>query len=235
MENIHKTFMKLKKVRRNIYGFRSYIPWLREKHRLEAMVGPLGYWNALQTYQLNVLKSNGLEPHHTLLDIGCGPLQGGIAFIRYLERGNYFGIDKDKHRLEAGEKHLIKKNLAAKKPFLKISNSFSLEELDGKMFDFMWASQVLYYFDNDILRSLMKTISSKLKISGKFLGDIIGPKHFVFKTKEYKWILHSVESISEIAKEFNLNVKNLGEIEQYGYPKRLALKSNLLLEITKMN
>ncbi len=218
MGKMHKQIRKLKKIRRNIYGFRTFIPWLREKHRLEAMVGPLGYWDKLQSYQLNVLRFNGLNPHHKLLDIGCGPLQGGIAFIRFLEKGNYYGIDKNQNSLEAGKKQIIKKRLSVKEPFLSVSDTFGEEELNGAKFDFMWASQILYYFNDEMIKSLMRTISFRLNDKGKFLGDIIGPKHYEFKTKEHGWILHSVDSLNEIAEEFKLKVKGLGEIEQFGYP-----------------
>ena len=37
---------------------------------------------------------HGLKPEHKLLDVGCGPLRGGIKFINYLEPGNYYGVDK---------------------------------------------------------------------------------------------------------------------------------------------
>ena len=233
MGKMHKHIRQLKKLRRNLYGIRTFIPWLREKHRLEAMVGPLGYWNKLQSYQLNVLKSSGLNPNHTLLDIGCGPLQGGIAFIRYLDKGNYYGIDKNINSLEAGKNQLIKKGLTSKDPYIAVSNTFGEAELNGAKFDFMWASQVLYYFNNEVIRSLMKIISEKLKDDGKFLGDIIGPKHYEFKTKEHGWVLHSVESLSDIAKEFQLKVSDLGEIEKFGYPEKLGLKTNILIEIIK--
>jgi SAM-dependent methyltransferase len=233
MGKMHKQIRKLKKIRRNIYGFRTFIPWLREKHRLEAMVGPLGYWDKLQSYQLNVLRFNGLNPHHKLLDIGCGPLQGGIAFIRFLEKGNYYGIDKNQNSLEAGKKQIIKKRLSVKEPFLSVSDTFGEEELNGAKFDFMWASQILYYFNDEMIKSLMRTISFRLNDKGKFLGDIIGPKHYEFKTKEHGWILHTVDSLNAIAEEFKLKVKGLGEIEQFGYPGRLALKTNILIEITK--
>lgn len=217
-----------------MYGLRTYVPWLREKHRLEAMVGPLGYWNALQSYQLNALRSNGLERHHTLLDIGCGPLQGGVVFIGYLEKGNYYGIDIDRERVEAGERLIAKKGLTSKFPFISVSHTFGQEELSGKKFDFIWASQIMYYFDCDKMCSLMKVVSSKLKDNGKFLGDIIGPRHYEFKTKEHGWILHSIESISELAQKFQLAVQDLGEIEGFGYPRKLELRTNILIEITKL-
>ena len=89
----HKVKRLLMRTRRKLYSLRAFVPGLREHHRLEAMVGPLGYWDQLQRYHLRLLCANGLKPGQTLLDIGCGPLQGGIAFIRYLNRGGYTGIE----------------------------------------------------------------------------------------------------------------------------------------------
>ena len=50
--------------------------------------------------QLDFLKSQGLEPHHTLLDVGCGSLRGGMWIMAYLNPGCYVGIDKDADMLE---------------------------------------------------------------------------------------------------------------------------------------
>lgn len=226
-------FRKLKLLRRRIYGLRVFVPWLRERHRLEAMVGPLGYWDKLQSYQLHLLQSNGLMPSHKLLDIGCGPLQGGLAFIRYLGRGNYYGIDRSVEAISAGKKQIEKNNLVQKQPYLTFTETLGMKEITEVKFDFMWASQILYYFDESLLRLLMKMISTSLKNEGKFLGDIIGPKHYEFRLKEHNWFLHTPESLSKIAASFGLQVKELGEIGKYGYPKRLGLHTNLLIEITK--
>ena len=231
---MHLDFRKLKLLRRKLYGLRIFVPWLRERHRLELMVGPLGYWNELQSYQLNVLKANGLQPQHKLLDIGCGPLQGGIAFIKYLEKGNYFGIDKNIDVIEAGKNQIKSNKLTAKNPYLACSENFELNEISDIKFDYMWASQILYYFEEEKIRSLMQMISLRLKDNGKFLGDIIGLKHYEFRLKEHNWILHSVESLKNQAKEYDLTVKNKGEIFQYSYPQKLSLSSNLLIEILKL-
>ena len=53
--------------RRRAYGLRAFVPGLREHHRLEAMVGPLGFWGELQRYHLQFLQTNGLKPSHSLL------------------------------------------------------------------------------------------------------------------------------------------------------------------------
>ena len=235
MIEFNKHIRKLKKIRRHIYGLRTFIPWLRERHRLEAMVGPLGYWNKLQAYQLNALISNGLKPHHTLLDIGCGPLQGGIAFIKYLEESKYYGIDINESHLDAAKKQIIRYNLLEKKPFLALSESFGNEELNGICFDYIWASQVLYYFNNNKIKSLMKILSTRLKENGKFLGDIMSTNRYEFKTSINGYYLHTAESLNNIANDFNLKVREIGELVKYGYPKRVVASTSVLIEITKKN
>lgn len=233
MINKHKLNRRLKGLRRNLYGIRRFIPVLKKRHELELMVGPLGYWKELQAYQLHLLKKNGLKPEHKLLDLGCGPLQGGIAFIKYLESNNYYGIDIKQESLDAGKQQIKKYQLEKKNPFLSLSSSFGQKELRQVKFDFIWASQILYYFDDEKLKSLMEMLSLFLEDDGKFLGDIIGTKHYEFKTHEHKWYLHTLASISKIASDYKLKVENLGEIEKYNYPGKLSLKSNNLILITK--
>jgi len=223
--------------KRRAYAIRLLIPGLRERHRLEVMVGPRGYWNELQAYQLNTLQKNGLKPSHSLLDIGCGPLQGGIAFIQYLETSNYVGVDNNSNNLAAGQQQIEKFGLDTKKPQLIFSQHFGRDELSDRHFDFLWASQIIYYFDEPILKQLFEIVVQHMKPEGKFLVDIVGECPPEYRTANHiKWMnqvnLHSLESLNAIAQPFGLQARSLGEIEQYGYPKSLNLRGNILLEFT---
>jgi cyclopropane fatty-acyl-phospholipid synthase-like methyltransferase len=224
---------RLKNGRRLFYGLRFYVPFLRERHELECMVGPLGFWKELQSYQLKALMDNGLRPEHKVLDIGCGPLQGGIAFIGFLERNNYYGVDIKPKSIEAGINQIKKLKLSHKNPFVSVSNSFGKNELKDVKFNFIWASQLLYYFNDEELEILMGWVTEALAKDGKFLGDILSPKHYEFRNKEHGWSLHTINSLDNIAKQFDLTIKNIGEIKNFGYPKRLSLTYNNLIEITK--
>jgi hypothetical protein len=52
-----------------------------------------GLWEAIGRLQADFLVSPCLQPHHHLLDIGCGSLRGGAKLISYLDAGNYVGTD----------------------------------------------------------------------------------------------------------------------------------------------
>lgn len=232
---IHAAKRTLMGLRRRAYGLRAYIPGLREHHRLEAMVGPLGFWHALQRYHLQLLTSNGLKPHHALLDIGCGPLQGGVAFIKYLEEENYTGLDIDPLRIDTARQQVLRHHLTNKKPELFISSSFGQRELAERKFDFMWASQILYYFDDAPMHELLTMVAERLAPDGKFLGDVFALDHYEFKYPENrgKYIRHTDESLKRIARQHGLKARCLGTIEKFGYPRRLSLRTNLLFEITR--
>ena len=199
------------------------------------MVGPLGFWRQLQHYHLEILQKNGLCPEHRLLDIGCGPLQGGVAFIRYLERDCYVGFDIDPRRIEAALQQIVRHRLAVKAPRVFVSSSFANNELKEETFDFMWASQILYYFNDMTLGKLMAMICRRLSPGGKFLGDTLALEHYEFRFPEHPggYVRHTPASLRAVAEPYGLRVRCLGQIGAFGYPKRLSLRDNLLFEITQ--
>lgn len=221
-------------LRRIAYHLRAYIPGLRDHHRFEAMVGPLGFWKELQKYQLNLLQANGLKPQHRLLDIGCGPLQGGIAFIKYLEPNGYTGVDIEQDRIEAAKTQINRHRLLDKNPRVLVSSSFGQRELGDATFDFFWASQILYYFDDNVMGQLLEMVSQRMRPGGKFLGDVFALDHYEFRFPENpgKYIRRTEESLQALADKHALKVRGLGTIEQFGYPKRLSLRTNLLFEFS---
>src|SRR3989449_5135255 len=61
-----------------------------------------GLWDEIGQLQIDFLVSQGLMPHHRLLDIGCGSLRGGVKMIRYLDVGHYAGVDLHESLINAG-------------------------------------------------------------------------------------------------------------------------------------
>ena len=89
----------------------------------EAAVG--GLWDSLGKLQLDFLRAHGLRPEHTLLDIGCGCLRGGLHFMRYLVPGHYYGLDISPNVLKAGHLFLRQSGLAHKSPHLLLTEGFT--------------------------------------------------------------------------------------------------------------
>src|ERR1700678_2630550 len=66
---------------------------VRRRYALEDSMGFRGQWDEHRRFQIEFLRQQGLKPSQTLLEIGCGPLTGGIPIIRYLQPNNYVGVD----------------------------------------------------------------------------------------------------------------------------------------------
>lgn len=225
----------LRKLRRWLYEQRAWIPGMAFGHQCERMVGPVGYWKELQQYQFNVLLANGLEPRHSLLDIGCGPMQGGIPFIRHLEQGRYTGVDITPAHVDAAWRQIVNHGLATKNPRVILSKSFGDDCLGGATFDFIWASQLLYLFDEKTMAAVFDFVSRRLSPGGKFLGDIVNPERRASVSSLYSdYVPHTIEALQAMARSHGLQMRSLGEILQYKYPPRLTLRQSLMLEFTKL-
>ena len=221
----------LKRLRRRLYGLRSFVPGWRRRHALEKMVGPLGFWDQLQKYQLQAVTQLGLQPHHFLLDIGCGPLQGGAAFIRYLESGHYVGVDQNPAAIATGYEEISRHGLAGKSPRLLVSRNFGDDQPATSTFDFIWMSQILYYFDEPTMHRLFAIVRRRLRATGIMAGDILGPESDRSFLRPPLPPVHTPDSLDALARDHGLQVSGLGTLYAFGYPKRLGLGNNLLLQI----
>ena len=144
--------------------------------------GKWGYRLADGVEQFDHLVSYGLEPHHYLLDVGCGYLRGGINFIEYLDTGHYYGFDKDKKQLDRGEILLKGKDLIHKNPVVKrVFSTRGIWNFIGRKrkFDYMMAYSVFTHTDPYMTTRLFTTVVKFLKPEGKFFATFIerrGPK-----------------------------------------------------------
>lgn len=70
----------------------------RGRHR--DIVG--GRWDETGNIQMALLRQAGLQPHHRLLDIGCGSLRLGCKAVPWLNPGNYWGTDLSADLMQRG-------------------------------------------------------------------------------------------------------------------------------------
>lgn len=124
----------------------------RGQHRAE--IGSM--WEEVGLLQFQYVRGRGLAPAHRLLDVGCGPLRGGVHFIRYLEPGHYYGIDINRSLLLGGEAELHAARLADRAPHLAVTGGFDARGF-GVTFDHVIAiSLFTHLFANQIARCLTR-------------------------------------------------------------------------------
>jgi len=152
---------------RKLMGSRIYrrlnLNWHRED------VG--GMWEKIGRLQFDFLVTQGLRTDHHFLDVACGSLRGGIHFIRYLEAGHYFGVDKNKELLDAGRKIELKRhNLIHKNPTLLRMDNFEFLSLNQK-FEYGLALSLFTHLPlNNIIRCIMN-VKKVLVPGGRFYAS----------------------------------------------------------------
>ena len=118
-------------------------------------------WRGHGAFQLHFLKTMGMRPAHTLLDVGCGPLRGGVHAIAYLEAGHYCGVDFNDSFVRAARQTVTTEGLEAKRPTLLAIGDFALDGVPGR-FDFALAFSVLNHCDAAQRRRFFDLIPERL-------------------------------------------------------------------------
>jgi len=110
-------------------------------------------WDRRGLFQLHLLQARGLRPDSRLFDIGCGPLRAGVHFIRFLEPGNYCGIDSNISFIKAARYIVAHSNdLEVRSPILDVNRNFLPPKTVTAPFDFGIAFSVLN-FCTDVQRA----------------------------------------------------------------------------------
>ena len=212
-------------------------PFGRDQYRQEKLVGPLGVWPLLQQYQFNALVRLGLQPHHSMIDIGCGPITVGARLIPYLDNGNYVGVDAFPEPLVEAYRHIVKHSLAHKNPTLIYSSSFGRNELGDRQFDYIWVSQLSYHLTEAQMAQLFEQVRSMMRRTSVFLMDVLDPDMDIEPGAVWRGFPYHVRPFAfyeAMAQRLALSVEGQGSIREYGYPEKINLSANRLLEFRRL-
>lgn len=157
-----------------LYGRRDYLEAysrhtdLRVEKNPERAVG--GDWERLGWLQFEFLKNAGLKPTHALLDIGCGTLRGGRHFIRYLDAGNYYGMDISRGAIRFAAELVSAEGLTHKRPTLLVNENADLKfgEFANTRFDFILAQSVFTHLGDDSIEECFSHIGSVMHRDSRF-------------------------------------------------------------------
>ena len=137
----------------------------RGRHREE--VG--GAWDEIGPLQCEYLVQQGLQPQHRLIDVGCGAMRGGIHFARYLDPGNYYGIDVNDTLIDAALRlEVPAAGLADRVPAgnLKVTDDFNSDF--GVAFDYALAQSVFTHLPLNHIRLCLTQLAKVMAPGGRF-------------------------------------------------------------------
>ena len=183
-----------------------------------------GKWDELGKLQFDFLVSKGLSPESTLLDIGCGSLRGGVLFAGYLNKGNYYGIEKEEALIVAAkEKEIPFYNLESKNLNLYNIDNFNLNSIDLRIFfDYMLAQSVFTHILPEEIEVCLASVMPRLKENGVFFATIktgnkadFGEEHR-WRRNERSVTRYPFEMFQEIAEKLKIGVEYIGD---WGHPR----------------
>lgn len=84
------------------------------------------FWKSGEAHAGRLFAAFGLRPEHRVIEYGCGSLRLAAHFIRFLEPGNFLGLDVIDGYFELGKQALGPALPAEKRPRLEIISDASL-------------------------------------------------------------------------------------------------------------
>ncbi len=134
--------------------------------------GLWGRFELFQEWQLKILKKHELQPHHHVLDIGCGILRLGMPLIEFLDADHYCGVDAVKEYVDLGKVYMDKVIKTSKGYQLLVDHQFSFYKF-GCTFDFAMAQSVFTHLSFSQIEQCLKELKRVMKPKGKFLFTIL--------------------------------------------------------------
>ena len=194
-----------------------------------------GAWDEIGALELKFLKQHGLSTSHTLLDVGCGALRGGVHLVRYLDANLYYGIDLNPHLLDSGyEKELTPLGLASKLPrsHLAASAHFDASQF-GVRFDYALSVSVWTHLPLKAVEESLRKVGGVLAHPhGKFYATFYacpedmpidsqilqysGNGEKIVSHGDKDWFHFKVSTLRKAARRAGLRMRMIGK---WGHPR----------------
>ena len=127
-----------------------------------------GIWGTHGERQLTYLRSQGLLPHHRMVDIGCGPFRAGRHFIDYLEPGHYYGVEANHSLVQAGYDVELSDAQRARLPLANLRANDRFDVDFGVPFDYAIAQSVFTHVSLNHIRLCLHRLAPSMREGGSF-------------------------------------------------------------------
>ena len=174
--------------------------WLAETHH-----GAYGRPWCLGRDQVEFLLSRGLQPHHRVLDFGCGSLRAGVWLIHYLAPQRYYGLDAHRPSLEVGLGYEIPLHgLSPKRPRLLHSRRFEVDHFQTQ-FDWVMAFSVFNHLTTEQCEEAIERLVANLAPEGRLITshgppldeELLRERHKLHRTHHAVWPCRMVDDSIE--------------------------------------
>ncbi|WP_234046927.1 class I SAM-dependent methyltransferase [Streptomyces adelaidensis] len=170
-------------------------------------------WERLGRMQFDYLVGHGLQPHHRILEIGCGNLRAGRLFIDHLDTGHYYGIDISPAILMEAQRTLVREGLQSKLPYLTLVADLSFSFLPDGHFDVVHAHSVFSHSPTYVVEQCLEHVGRVLAPGGFFdftFGRTEGTEHQVLHEDFY----YRTETLIGLARKHGLSARFMDDWEE---------------------
>ena len=189
---------------KTIYEEKDYLEAYSQHTDLRVETDPKkavgGMWEKIGRLQFEFLINKGLQPQHKMLDIGCGTLRGGRHFIKYLNTGNYYGIDISPKAIAYAKQLVQQEGLSEKNPHLLISEKKDLKfrEFSGITFDYILAQSVFTHLKPEHIKECFENIDHIMHENSAFYFTYFkGEEYRQTGLKNFRYPFSFFESLAE--------------------------------------
>ena len=124
-------------------------------------------WYELGDWQMETLRLLGMQPEHSLLDVGCGPMRLGMQAVPFLKDGNFFGVDPYPPYKELGA--AIMGEVGCSKSYrTEVSDKLPFQRFERKM-NFAIAQSVITHLSLEQIDLLFNNLKEVMETDGVFL------------------------------------------------------------------
>jgi SAM-dependent methyltransferase len=206
-----------------IYGGRDYLATyaehtdMRVDHDPHSAIG--GLWDEMGKLQFEFLVGKGLRPDHALLDIGCGTLRGGRHFIKYLNVGNYTGMDISPKAIDYGNRLVEAEGLSEKRPRVVVSKNRDLKfaEFNGEVFDFLLAQSVFTHLKPEHIEECFRYICRIMRSDSAFFFTFKEASRFKRRGRKEFYHPHSRSFFESLGEKYDLTLTDCSS--EYQHPR----------------
>lgn len=167
-------------------------------------------WMTLGKWQFDFLVEHGLQPHHRMLEIGCGNLRGGWRFIDHLEPGHYVGVDISPDVLFEAQRTLVAFSLQDKRPTLTPVRDLRLDFLPAGAFDVVHAHSVFSHTPIEVIDEFLTHVG-RVMAEGAFcdftFNATAGEEHGVVREDYY----YRPETLVRLARDKGFEAEHIGQ------------------------
>lgn len=139
-----------------------------------------GLWDKMGRMQIDFLRDQGLQPHHVMMDIGCGALRLGSLAVDYLDPSHYYGVDISEDLLDAGYNKELTDRQRERLPrsHLHATDSFDFSYLHDQKIDRAMAQSVFTHLPMNHIRHCLIRLAPVMKPDGVFYATFsLCPDH----------------------------------------------------------